>query len=113
MLAGVSSLLGSNRCLICAVIGLAGLVTKYEAPADVKLGPHLTPVDSIVYASLGLKWMIWEVLDSWTNRDATGEVDRHCVRLWGPLPWKPGENGYFVAVVRRYSDRKGWWISPE
>ena len=48
--------------------------------------------------------------------DAVGtpaETKRFRVRVSGPLPGRPSEEGEFVMTVRRYGDRPGWWINPD
>jgi|SRR5215468_9433183 len=89
-----------------------------EVSALVDLGPRLVPV-TIRHARLGLAWRVTRVLEDWTTPryyDAVGtmaETRRFRVRVSGPLPGNPSEEGEFVMTVRRYGDRPGWWISPE
>jgi hypothetical protein len=89
-----------------------------EALALVDLSPLLTPV-AIKHARLDLAWTVLGTLENWTTRryhDSLGkpvETKRFRVRVRGPLPSKPSQDGEFVLVVRRYGDRAGWWISPE
>lgn len=88
-----------------------------EASALVDLTRDGTP-DFIRHADHDLRWMVWETLDTWCDpdpaRSAAGtEAERHRVRAYGPLPWRPSENGDLVLAVRRYSGEEGWWISPE
>src|SRR5215475_3584085 len=88
-----------------------------EVSALVDLGPRLVPV-AIRHARLGLTWRVTRVLEDWTTPryyDAVGtaaETRRFRVRVSGPLPGSPSEEGEFVMTVRRYGDRPGWWISP-
>ena len=88
-----------------------------EAAALVDLGPHLVPV-AIQHARLGLTWRVPQVVEDCTTpryHDAAGtpaETRRFRVRVSGPLPGTPSEEGEFVMTVRRYGDRPGWWISP-
>jgi hypothetical protein len=90
-----------------------------EAQAIVGLGPYLTPV-SIHHATLpGLAWTVVRVVEDWTTpayyevNGTPGETRRFRVRVSGPLPGRPSEDGEFVLVIRRYGDRDGWWIAPE
>jgi hypothetical protein len=91
---------------------------EVEVSALVDLGPRLVPV-AIRHARLGLAWRVTRVLEDWTTLryyDAVGtmaETRRFRVRVSGPLPGNPSEEGEFVMTVRRYGDRPGWWISPE
>lgn len=41
-----------------------------------------------------------------------GVTERYRLRVWGPLPGRPGENGYFTITARTYGNRPGWWLSP-
>ena len=90
---------------------------KMEAPALVDLGPRLAPI-AIHHARLGLTWRVLRVIEDWTTpryHDAVGtpaETRRFRVRVSGPLPGTPSEEGEFLMTVRRYGDRPGWWISP-
>ena len=90
---------------------------KMEAPALVDLGPRLAPI-AIHHARLGLTWRVLRVIEDWTTpryHDAVGtpaETKRYRVRVSGPLPGRPSQEGEFVMTVRRYGDRPGWWISP-
>jgi hypothetical protein len=89
-----------------------------EAVAIVDLDPRLVPV-AIRHARLGLGWKVLQVLENWTTPayyavvGTAGETKRFRVRVRGPLPSQPSEDGEFVMVVRRYGDRPGWWIAPE
>jgi hypothetical protein len=89
-----------------------------EAVAIVGLGPYLTPV-SIHHASLNLAWTVLGVIEDWTTPTyyavvgTAGETKRFRVRVRGPLPSRPSEDGEFVMVVCRYGNRPGWWIAPE
>jgi len=89
-----------------------------EVLALVDLGPRLVPV-AIRHARLGLTWRVTRVLEDWTTPryyDAVGtsaETRRFRVRVSGPLPGSPSEQGEFIMMVRRYGDRAGWWISPQ
>ena len=88
-----------------------------EARAVVDLTRAGQP-DFIHHAQADLRWMVWETLDSWRDSDPAGsgpgtEAERHRVRAYGPLPWRPSENGDLVLIVRRYTGQDGWWISPE
>jgi hypothetical protein len=88
-----------------------------EAPVTVDLTREGQP-DFVRHATLDLTWMIWETLDSWRDPDpaksaAGAEAERHRVRAYGPLPWRPSENGDLVLIVRRYTGQEGWWITPE
>jgi hypothetical protein len=84
--------------------------------AHVDLGPRLAPV-AIRHARLGLTWRVTRVLEDWTTPryyDAVGtsaETRQFRVRVSGPLPGHPSEEGEFV-MMRRYGDRLDWWISP-
>jgi len=85
--------------------------------ALVDLGPRLLPV-AIRHTRLGLIWRVTRVLEDCTTPryyEAVGtpaETRRFRVRVSGPLPGHPSEEGEFVMTVRRYGDRPGWWISP-
>lgn len=89
-----------------------------EAPAIVDPSYRLTPL-SIRHASLELPWSVLAVLEDWTAprySEVAGsplETKRFLVRVRGPLPGKPSEDGEFLMILRRYGDRDGWWISPE
>ena len=65
--------------------------------------------DFVGHATLDLTWMIWETLDSWRDPDPVDEL----AAAYGPLPWRPSENGDLVLIVRRYTGQEGWWITPE
>jgi hypothetical protein len=88
-----------------------------EVSALVDLGPRLVPV-VIRHARLGLTWQVTRVLEDWTTPryyetvGTPAETRRFRVRVSGPLPGSPSEEGEFVMTVRRYGDRPGWWISP-
>jgi hypothetical protein len=64
-------------------------------------------------------WTVLAVLKDWTTpryHDAVGtpaETKRFRVRVRGPLPGNPSQDGEFVMAVRRYGDRAGWWIGPD
>jgi hypothetical protein len=79
---------------------------------------RLVPV-AIRHARLGMSWTVLGVLEDFTTpryHDAVGtpaETRRFRLRVNGPLPGRPSEDGEFVLLVRRYGDRPGWWISPE
>jgi hypothetical protein len=89
-----------------------------EAPAIVELGPHLTPT-VIRHTRLGLEWKVLAVLEDWTTpryHDAVGTAavtKFFRVRVCGPLPGLPGEDGEFVMIICRYGNRPNWWIRPE
>ena len=89
-----------------------------EAPAIVDLSYRLTPL-SVRHASLELAWSVLAVLEDWTTprySEVAGsplETKRFVVRVRGPPPGRPSEDGEFLMIVRRYGDRDGWWISPE
>jgi hypothetical protein len=63
--------------------------------------------------------MVQEVLESWHRqrsweaRGSPAETERHRLRVWGPLPERPSQNGEFVMIARRTGDRDGWWVAPE
>ncbi len=89
-----------------------------EAPAVVELGPYLRPC-AIRHAGLGLSWTVLAVLEDWTTpryHDGVGTpapTKRFRVRVTGPLPGRPSQDGEFTMIIRRYGDRPGWWASPE
>ena len=78
-----------------------------EALAIVGLGPYLTPV-SIHHARLNLAWTVLRVVEDWTTpayyevNGTPGETRRFRVRVSGPLPGRPSEDGEFILVIRRY-----------
>jgi hypothetical protein len=62
-----------------------------------------------------------EVLGEWEHPDYpvwTYRLEEPVVVTWyrlrvhGPLPGNPGENGEFIMEVRAFGDRPGWWITP-
>ncbi len=78
-----------------------------EAPVTVDLTRE-GQSDFVRHATLDLTWMIWETLDSWRDPDPV-----KLAAAYGPLPWRPSENGDLVLIVRRYTGQEGWWITPE
>lgn len=80
-------------------------------------GPQRPTV--IRHASLALTWQVLEVLECWTHPHLYSATftepavrRRYRLRLHGPLPGRPGERGAFPMVLRLYTDRSGWWMSP-
>ena len=89
-----------------------------EAPAIIELGPYLRPC-AIRHAGLSLSWTVLAVLEDWTTpryHDAVGTpapTKQFRVRVTGPLPGRPSQDGEFTMIISRYGDRPGWWASPE
>ena len=72
------------------------------------------------HVALGLNWAVREVLGSWTHRGWPEQTYRKPVverrlrlRVFGPLPGRPEQNGEFVMIATAYGDRHSWWIRPE
>lgn len=107
-----------SRCLEADRGSSACSNSQVEAPAIVDLSSRLTPL-SVRHASLELAWSVLTVLEDWTTprySEVAGsplETKRFVVRVRGPLPGRPSEDGEFLMIIRRYGDRDGWWISPE
>lgn len=71
------------------------------------------------HVALGLDWTVTEVLEDWRipgwpagTSGKPGAVWRFRLRVTGPLPGRPAENGQFVLVATMYGTRAHWWIKP-
>ena len=70
------------------------------------------------HVALGLDWTVTEVLESWRHSDWPADsgtpqpVWRYRLRVFGPLPTRPRENGTFVLIATKYGNRDRWWIRP-
>ena len=79
-------------------------------------GDGLVP-EQVTHATAGLQWQVLEVLEHWQHPDgmrARGPVVREAwkMRVTGPLPGRPQQNGEFVMTARMYAHVGGWWITP-
>jgi hypothetical protein len=86
--------------------------------AHITRGPWGQP-EQIRHATLGLKWQVLEVIETWQRPDdlAPGEgqpglLAREVVLVEGPRPGRPGESGRFVMEICRYGHVDGWWLTP-
>jgi hypothetical protein len=73
----------------------------------------------IRHATLGLKWEVLEVTETWERPDDSpaGEgqpvlLSREVVSVHGPRPGRPGESGRFMIEICGYGHVDGWWITP-
>jgi hypothetical protein len=82
--------------------------------------PGMVPL-WVRHADRPLEWMVIQVLEEeWEGQElAAGEYgpDGPGAGVWyrlkdyGPLPGRPGEQGYLVMEVASFADRPGWWIA--
>ena len=86
--------------------------------AHVTRGPWGQP-KRIRHATLGLRWEVLEVIETWQRPDdsPTGEgrpvlMSREVVFVHGPRPGRPGESSRFVMEVCGYGHANGWWLTP-
>jgi hypothetical protein len=82
-------------------------------------GPENPGPVMVRHARLGLTWRVVEVLEAWTHPHylsvtfpEPAERRRYRLKVQGPLPWQPGEQGQFAVLVRLWRDRRGWWMMP-
>jgi hypothetical protein len=66
--------------------------------------------------------MVWETLGAWHAKPRTRDiarrtgqvVDRHRLRVDGPVPGQPERYAQYVLIVSRYGNSIGqWWMRPE
>jgi hypothetical protein len=80
-------------------------------------GPEPCP-ETVRYGNRGLTWAVREVLEEWAHSSypdtagVPGEHRRYQLRVQGPLPWRPGQRGEFIMIIRLHGGRAGWWASP-
>jgi hypothetical protein len=72
------------------------------------------------HLGLGLHWEVLEILESWTHPGWPRETykkpvieRRHRLRVHGPLPGCPGQDGDFTMIATAYGDKDHWWIKPD
>ena len=60
------------------------------------------------------------MLDGWTHLGWPGRTyqkpvaqQRYRLRVFGPLPGRPDQDGEFVMIAASYGNRDHWWIRPE
>jgi|GEM_PF-3143852 len=92
--------------------GVRAHISYRRAPHDGGMVPEL-----IIHVRRRLQWQVREVLDHWEHPDgvrARGAAVRQAwrMRVFGPLPYQPQEDGEFVMVAKMYADLGGWWITP-
>jgi hypothetical protein len=91
---------------------------EHGVPAHVTRGPWGQP-EQIRYATLGLRWEVLEVVETWERPDDSraGEgravlLSREVVLVEGPRPGRPGESGRFLLEVCSYGHVDGEWLTP-
>jgi hypothetical protein len=104
----------------CDVLNMDSIIrSMHEVEVNVTLEDEWQPVE-LYYVARGLRWAVWEVLDSWTHPGWPGKTYRkpivekwYRLRVFGPLPGQSHQLGEFVMIVTSYGNRDRWWIRPE
>ena len=75
---------------------------------------------ALYHVARGLRWQVRAVLHRWTHPGWPGKTynkpvveKRYRLRVFGPLPGRPGQHGEFVMIATSYGNRDRWWIRPE
>jgi hypothetical protein len=97
-------------------LGVPALVTRGRKPLGKGEG---TEPKRIQHATLGVEWIVVEVIESWQHPGGQRAVEGQpvlkswdVVRVFGPLPARPGESGRFLMEIASYGYPRGWWITP-